>query len=754
MTARIRKVLFVYSTLACGAALAAVIPPPSRFDRLVIEDPASLVGVVAEEPNGPDFAPLGEAWSRFREAHGGSWKVWLDRRSAVPLLVEGSGIRWFPPEGGASLAELESLARRFFASHEGLFGWSSSELVLDPAGSGAVDRHRFVLVFDRVVEGIPVEGERVVLHIVRGNLVSFGATRWGAIRGVPKVVHDATAALEIVRSYMGLEPGELFDVAEFGRLVFVPVPPEREAGSRYAGAPGLGIGHRLVWRLALTVPGERGTWVAKVDAVTGEIVAFYDADLYAVRGGVYPLSNDQDCGDLGCELPGFPMPYSDVTTAKQVTTSDDMGQFPCAKGPKNSSVKLSGPFVTVSDTCGTAVESGNCSRDLDFSFGPGTDCAVPSGHSSGDTHAGRTSFYHLNRLKEKARTWLPSNGWVNQKLTDRVNISNVCNAFWNGNVNFYRSGGGCRNTGEISGVVAHEYGHGLDQNDGGGYDNPSEAYADVIAILQDRRSCVGRGFFASGNCSGYGDPCLNCSGIRDMDFAAHASGTPATPANFTQVRCGGGGGPCGREVHCESYVPSEAVFDLAYRDLPASGMDPDSSWQLAEKLFYQSRQGSGGNAFNCALPFSDGCNVNGWFHTMRVADDEDGNLANGTPHAAAIFAAFARHGIACGQASDPSNQSSSTCPPLGAPAVSASAGPGAVSLSWTAVPGAARYLVLRGDISCASTQNVIATVEAPETSYVDDGLLPGFTVYYRVQAQGSNPACDGPVSACVPAAAQ
>jgi hypothetical protein len=58
--------------------------------------------------------------------------------------------------------------------------------------------------------------------------------------------------------------------------------------------------------------------------------------------------------------------------------------------------------------------------------------------------------------------------------------------------------------------VHHEYGHGLDDNDGGGFDNSSESYADVTTIFQERISCVGPGFFDSGTCSGYGDTCLTC----------------------------------------------------------------------------------------------------------------------------------------------------------------------------------------------------------------------------------------------------
>ena len=69
---------------------------------------------------------------------------------------------------------------------------------------------------------------------------------------------------------------------------------------------------------------------------------------------------------------------------------------------------------------------------------------------------------------------------------------------------------------------------------------------------------------------------------------------------FAQTRCtsdsSGFAGPCRREPHCESYVSSEAFFDLATRDLPAAGMDQDSAWQLVDRLWYQTRPGSGGFA--------------------------------------------------------------------------------------------------------------------------------------------------------------
>jgi len=314
----------------------------------------------------------------------------------------------------------------------------------------------------------------------------------------------------------------------------------------------------------------------------------------------------------------------------------------------------------------------------------------------------------------------------------------------------FRAGNGCGNTGENLGVLVHEWGHGLDDNDGGGFDNTSEAYADVVAIFWSHDGCIGPGFFVDGRtCSGYGDTCLECTGVRDMDWSRRQSGQPATPAGFVDPRCGSGGGPCGRETHCESYPISEAIFDLATIDLPAMGLDQATAWQIAEKLWYETRAGSGGDIYTCSLPDSDSCASSSWYQQMRVADDDDGDLSNGTPHAAALFAAFDRHAIACGAAGDPENQNSGSCPAIAAPVLSATPSGSGVELTWDAVPDAASYTVYRGELGCDAQAVIVGTVDAPATSFFDDNVSQEFIVNYRVRPNGSNPACSGAVSNCV-----
>ena len=340
-------------------------------------------------------------------------------------------------------------------------------------------------------------------------------------------------------------------------------------------------------------------------------------------------------------------------------------------------------------------------------------------------------------------------------MTDNVNINQTCNAYWDGGgstgtVNFYRSGGGCRNTGEIAAVFLHEWGHGIDQNDGGGYDNPSEAYADITSFVLTHASCIGRGFTTS-NCTGYGNACLNCTGVRDADWNQRANHAPQTPENWP-ASCPSGTGPCSKEVHCEAYLAAETLWDLAVRDLPAAGVDQQTAWQLVDRMWFKSRQGSGGNAYSCGSPASNrSCAATTWFTKLRTVDDDDGNLANGTPHAAQIFSAFNRHNIPCGASTDAANLNTSSCPALVAPTVTASGSPGAIALSWPAVPNAASYNVLRNDQGCNWGYTIIATVTG--TSYTDTNLPNSFPLYYAVQPVGSNAACLGALSSCTTAQA-
>jgi hypothetical protein len=73
-----------------------------------------------------------------------------------------------------------------------------------------------------------------------------------------------------------------------------------------------------------------------------------------------------------------------------------------------------------------------------------------------------------------------------------MNINKSCNAYWSsGTINHYRSGNGCRNTGELAGVFVHEWGHGMDANDlVSGVSYPGEGIADIYAAASTQTKFV------------------------------------------------------------------------------------------------------------------------------------------------------------------------------------------------------------------------------------------------------------------------
>ncbi|MCP4665759.1 MAG: endopeptidase, partial [Deltaproteobacteria bacterium] len=246
----------------------------------------------------------------------------------------------------------------------------------------------------------------------------------------------------------------------------------------------------------------------------------------------------------------------------------------------------------------------------------------------------------LNKIIEMGRGQLPSNSWLQARLTSNMNINNTCNAYWNGTVNFYRSGGGCSNTGEIAGVFDHEWGHGLDQNDATpGIANPSgEGIADIYTALRLNDSCIGRNFRPGVVCGGYGDPCTVCTGVRDIDYLKRVSGQPHD-YSWSNANCS--------SVHCRGGVYSEAVWSLWKRKLQAApyNMDNNTAHEVVTRLTFIGA-GATGTWFSGSPPFG-GCAAGSGYLNYLAADDDNGNVNDGTPHMQAIYDAFNDQEIAC-----------------------------------------------------------------------------------------------------------
>jgi hypothetical protein len=721
---------------------------------------------------------------KFLSENSGEWKVFVDKRRGVPSLIDGGAIPFIPGPAndlsfrnfGASCESIqcipkekvETLAREFLDKYPGLFPVKQEELVADPDGTIAIGEAIYLLRFQWVIDGIPVENGSIFFRINNGNLIQIASTNISAAKIDTNPSFTKETAFEILSGYLGKDGiSEKDELIDNGSLTIVPTTPKGLDANVYSGPVGEMISYNLAYRIVFRRPGVMGTWEALIDAHSGEILRFVDANRYGkIQGGVYKTDKNPTQTEVT-----MPFPYADYGSG---VYADIGGNYSGTSGTSTMTGRTGSAgnvgSVDIVDTCGTISLASDGAGLIDFGTSGGTDCTTPGVGGAGNTHASRTQYYNVSWIKIKAYTYLSGNSWLQGLVTDNVNINQNCNAYWNGSsLNFFKSGGGCGNTGELPGVSLHEWGHGMDDNDGsGGESPPIETRADWTAILQTHQSCAGGGFFMSldrgcgnppsqgsqyHNCGGYGDCCLDCSGVRDADWNKHSSHTPWTIANYGTVwsGCDSGSyyGPCGKEDHCESGIASQALWDLAVRDLPTyCGMDTTSAWQLIDRLWYSSMP-SLGNMYTCIPPNSNGCGGGSLFNLFKAIDDDGDGTANGTPHAQGIFQAFNRHMIACGAAGDATNQNQTTCPTLAIATLTGTPANNTAILNWGSVTNATRYFVYRNDSSCDSGFTRIATVNVPTTTYIDNTGTNGITSYYRIQAATNNDSCVSAMSNCV-----
>ncbi len=191
-----------------------------------------------------------------------------------------------------------------------------------------------------------------------------------------------------------------------------------------------------------------------------------------------------------------------------------------------------------------------------------------------------------------------------------IDVSGTCNAYYDGNLNFYAAGGNCNATATINDVVYHEFGHGVNEYlydyYGGIFGNSAlhEGYADTWANGLTEDPVLGIGFY-SNNASGY---------VRRYDINKKV---------YPQDLMG--------EPHADGEIIAGAWWDVALNF---------NNVQQRQDLFFQT--------FAATLTYPDG--QEGALYTdilieALTDDDNDGDLTNGTPNYCAITSAFAIHGI-------------------------------------------------------------------------------------------------------------
>ena len=528
------------------------------------------------------------AWARFEGARGAGWQALWDRDTEAPLRVFGRGIP--APGSVASAPAAEAHARAFLADH------------LDLLAPG-VPVDRFALVTNDLDAGlrtvafeqraavvglasVPVVGGRFSVRFKNDRLFVFAseAIAAGALLAPPRIA--GPAAELAAQAWIA----EMHGVVALGEATTLAALPLVRAGR---------IALRLVHRVILEADAPRARYVVYVDAIRGAPIA--REQLLRFAGAQVRFDAPVRAPQLGRQ--SYPAHRLKLDVDGVPGASDLAGNVTWAAGA---------PGALLVSPIGSRIEVANLGGELAVESFSAVD-GQPVLWSLADTEYGDAqlaSYIHANLAKEHAFTLAPDMPFLKAALPVLVNENDPqgCNAFWNGSsLNFFQARGNCNNTARLADVVYHEFGHAFHHHailaGAGALDGSlGEGTGDIMAASITHDPRLSPGFFVNGD----GD-------LRDMDTGRR------WPEDISSW-----------DIHETGLIWAGAMWDL--RTFLVKDLGDTAGHALTDRLYYQAiRRAS-------SIPST--------YPEVLAADDDDGDLTNGTPHICAINRAFVAHGLA------------------------------------------------------------------------------------------------------------
>ncbi len=525
-------------------------------------------------PGAQDRVRRGAAWQTFVKGEGAGWQARFDEVTGTVHRAWGPGV----PMVVRDAASVEKSVRGFLARHPEIVGVPLDELVLHSARPDATGDRWFV-DFHREIGGVPIWRAGFTARIVHGRLVMFGADTYPGAKdlGPPEVDAHTAVATAIVEGYAP----DAVHSEETARLLYVPL------------ARGESFSWHLVWEVRTRTFTPAGKWVSFIDAFSGEPLATWN-EVRFLDGVVYGTHDDRTVNGsfLTSALPLLTITGSDGRSA----SADAAGSFSLAA--TTGTATLTGTWLTVRNSAG---------REGSLTVSD----AAPVWTDAAATQAEIDSYVFLHHVHAFAQTFSPDIDLVTGTLRSNVNEQSTCNAYFDGNVNFYEAGDGCNNTGRIADVNYHEWGHGLHY-----YSIPGDGYFD-------------------GSIS---------EGIGDFTSAMMTADADIAPYFYTT-------GGAIREIDSDRVYPDDVVNEVHEDGLIYGGAMWDL-WENLDETYGEARSDRGTAWTTLARLFTtsirSGATIPDIYDEVVVADDDDGNLGNGTPHLCEIADAFARHGLGPG----------------------------------------------------------------------------------------------------------
>jgi subtilisin-like proprotein convertase family protein len=496
-----------------------------------------------------------------------------DKASGAIRVISGSMLSGARLERSANPADVVDAAVSYIAENQELLGVSADDVKLNK-NALLIDKDVQFVKFDVYRNGIKIEDASIDLRFKQGQLVQVLNMSF------------AEASTDNRQSQAGL------DKVARGMLL---ADSATHLGSSYRVRQA-NKGYELVLVERFTVDTSADRFTVSVEAA--------NAKIFEVRPSKFNLDGDA-AGEIHARWYGEALtsvPYSglNLADASGSITTDANGNF--AGAPESAQPKLDGfvgPQVKVELKSGVkVVREGLRVRDRwNVVFAKNDQAPAIE-----DTNVAQSMlFYHTNAIINTARKYIQS-PWFDTQLIANANLTQNCNAHWDGTtINFYSAGGGCANTGLISDVVFHEWGHGLDHNTGGIADGAfSEGFGDIMSLIKTRSNILGIGFRTTG------------APVRDL-----------APDKVYPVDAGGG-------VHSEGLIIGSTFYDLytALRDIHGDDQAIEILSQYAFKMVFT------------AARYTE------VYDALLVIDDNDADPSNKTPNYCTLNKTFAAHGLA------------------------------------------------------------------------------------------------------------
>ncbi len=537
----------------------------------------------------------GEAWQSFLAEHAG-WHVEFD--------VRGGGVhRAYGPGFALPGADAEQRALGFLAGEFQRFGWQDVEL-----GSatvlGSTEKPR--VMFHQTVNGLPVHGSEVQVLFAGDRVVMWAAQVWAGtdLAGFAVVPASLSDAEMIASARQGMPTDQAALAANLKEQIMRPeggdfllaqyVQLKGKIDGRYVQY--LCLVDRADGRLVSRQDQVRNAGLPVVTSAAANASLAVSAQIKAAANLYNPYIIPETIG----------LPHLQISDGSETLYTDAEGNFTSAGNPPAViEATLTGRF--------SSVEVDDVTPSFNFS-------AVQEGDvldASGLLAITETSAYvAITRMHDHMKGYMPDFTALDFPIPTRVDIGGGnCNAYYTPGqptMNFYAAGGDCNAFSLVTDVAYHEYGHGINdqyyQSLGASFSNGAvgEGYADFWAMSLSNNPVLGEGCYNT-------DPTFY---IRRYDI---------DPKVYPQDLVG--------EVHSDGEIICGAWYDTHL----LMGAD----WQLTMGLFLEVYDGLQANSANG----NEGSIFTEVLLDLLSADDDNGDLTDGTPHALEILEGFAIHGI-------------------------------------------------------------------------------------------------------------